>query len=302
LPDAELGVRVQQAYDTMRLGSGGITVATGPDAQVGRTDQAPSPATSPTTLPQANPFGQPALPQTASWFAISTMGTIGGLRVAIGFLLAIAPLAIMALLFDATLGLFSGWLRALAGSAFALLAATIVAAIDLILVEGELSHVQTAELGVGIVDPQALTTIVLACGVMMIVAVVMAARMAGAIRIAVTAASFQPGTQSFAANVERQAAFRTGSTAEGTVARQVPAQVSAGHDRTRSVVDALAMSARREQAGASNERGAMAGRGFEMNGAARARDEQTPATALGATGRRVQAKRTRSATRRDGTA
>lgn len=297
LPQEDLAVRVQQAYDTMRLGSGGGTQ--GDTAQAaGSAASSSDPGAAVATISQGNPFGQTPLPQTASWFAISTVGVTGGLRVAAGFLLAVAPLAIMALLFDATLGLFSGWLRALAGSVLAGLAATIVAAIDLLLVEGELGHVQGAELGTGVIDPQALTTIVLAGVVVMIVATFMAGRMAGAIRIAApaSAASIVPTAGLYGG-------ARYSIAPEAAAPRPAVATIidqRSGGERTRSVADAFAASARREQIAVAGSSGGVVGRS-PTNVSMRENTQEASVSRIGTTGRRGQTRQTRSAARRDRT-
>ena len=151
LAGESLDERVQQAYDTMRLGLG-------EQPPPRRPRQAGQPANA---AQQAPPILEP-LPKTASLLVISTAGLVGALRIAIGFLLAVAPLAIMSLLFRGTNGLFIGWVRALAGAALGLVGATVVTAIHLVAVESELAHL--AAIGGGeasvTVDPQALTTVV----------------------------------------------------------------------------------------------------------------------------------------------
>uniref|UniRef100_UPI00313D9058 type IV secretion system protein n=2 Tax=Pseudomonadota TaxID=1224 RepID=UPI00313D9058 len=91
----------------------------------------------------------------------------------LGILLALAPLAILALLFDGTLGLFNGWMRALVGVALGGLAATIVTAVMLIPIEQEVLRLQGWRGGgvLAVVDTQALPTLVLACAMAMLVGV-----------------------------------------------------------------------------------------------------------------------------------
>jgi type IV secretion system protein VirB6 len=176
LPATDLNERIQAAYDTMRLGTieARLPPADNPAQKVADQDR---------SVQQFN-FESP-LPNTASMLVISTSGVFAALEIAIGFLLAVGPLAVMALLFRGTSSLFSGWLRALAGSAFALLAATVVAAIDLMMVESELGHLETFRLlGTdALIDPQALTTIVMLFALVMTIALFAATRIASALRL-----------------------------------------------------------------------------------------------------------------------
>ncbi|MCY7398723.1 MAG: type IV secretion system protein, partial [Sphingomonas bacterium] len=127
LAGESLAERVQQSYDTLRLG-----LDTGQPAAAAQAGQPPA-------AQQVPPLLEP-LKKTASLLVISTVGLAGALRIAIGFLLAVAPLAIMSLLFRGTNGLFIGWVRALAGAALGLVGATVVTAIHLVVVESELAH------------------------------------------------------------------------------------------------------------------------------------------------------------------
>ena len=116
---------------------------------------------------------------------ISTMGLAGALRIAIGFLLAVAPLAIMSLLFRGTNGLFVGWVRALAGAALGLVAATIVTAIHLVAVESEIAHMIAVGAGQdsATIDTQALATVVMFFALVALVTTLAAIRMGSALRL-----------------------------------------------------------------------------------------------------------------------
>lgn len=298
LPAEAIDSRIQQAYDTIRLGSTerpsfvSPTQDTAADGQAGASVLGPSPGA------RFGPLGQPALPQTASWFVISTLGMIGALRVAAGILLAVAPLAILALLFDATLGLFSGWVRALVGSALALVAATIVATLDLLMVESELGHLQSVVGGFSVVDPQALTTIVLAFAPVMLVAVWAGVRMASAFRI--------PGLYFPAsAGVDRRSS--TVSSMSGIVPAMVTEERQGNNGgtvaqtRVQSVADALATSVRREQGvgSPSGQGSALSQQVAQMSIESRPADMVTPGARSAAAGPRSRQRRTGSAARRD---
>ena len=140
------GYRVQVAYDQTRAGLG---TEPQPPAEEG--------ATAEPTRALLEP-----LPKTATLLVISTVGLTGALKLGIGLLLALSPLAFLSLLFNATAGLFNGWLRGLTGFVLALVGATLVTAADLLIVEGELSRLRTL-VGAGAVpaEAQSLSTIVI---------------------------------------------------------------------------------------------------------------------------------------------
>jgi type IV secretion system protein VirB6 len=303
LPTDGLDTRVQQAYDTIRLGS---TVNTAlraqPSPEVGAGAGQPQTQTPGVTMqpqtPSYGPLGQTALPQTASWFVVSTLGVTGALQLAAGFLLAIGPLAIMALLFDATLGLFVGWIRGLASAVLALLAGTIVTALDLLLVESELAHLQSVERGVSVIDPQGLTTIVLAFTLVMLAAVWAAARTAGGFRLSFARTHAAHGSHSQSSSSER---FLS-TTPVGQAAGQQRAGGIAAPLRAQSVADALAGSVRREQVAISTGIQRATGDGERRQPLTqRGRDDPAlPPTALGPAGRRSIGRKARSTSRRDG--
>lgn len=299
LPSDDLDTRIQQAYDTIRLGSttSALPAQSAPDAAASQPQtQTPGISLQPQS-PSYGPLGQTALPQTASWFVVSTLGITGALRLAAGFLLAIGPLAIMALLFDATLGLFVGWIRALAGAALALLGATIVTALDLLLVESELAHLQSVERGVSVIDPQGLTTIILAFTLVMIAAIWAAAKTAGGFRLSFVRTQTAQRDQ---ASVSSSARFSTTSVAQGS--GHLFTGGATAPPRAQSVADALAGSVRREQVAISAGSPGMSGDGGRRQPMAqRGREDMAvPRAALGPAGRRSIGRKTRSTSRRDG--
>ena len=281
-----LDARVQQGYDTLRLGitDGQPVVTAAPSGQ---------------TAVAARPLlGEPR-PKTASLLVIATAGLAGALRIAIGFLLAVAPLAIISLLFSGTNGLFTGWIRALAGLALGLVASTVVTAIHLVAIEGELAHLQAsglAQAGVEI-DPQALTTIVLFFAVVGVIATLAGIAMGSAIRLPRRGATilFQTLTHE---RVERQLAPQAtparGEAAAAAAAR--PAQA-----RAKAVAEVLSTTVHREQQGpaaADYRQGQRAGPAA-VAAAIDHRDEHRPVERIGVAGRRSLGRRTLSAARRD---
>lgn len=284
--------RVQQAYDTIRLGS------TGQSGQDVAVVPAPPTTAADAALQATQPYRfQQPMPQTASLFVLTTSGMTAAFRIAVGFLLAIGPLAIMCLLFDATLGIFSGWIRALAGMTIASLAAIIVTAIDLTVVEGELAHLQAmASSGrLQISDPQGLTTIVLVFAAVMIVTTLAAARMTGAFRLPVARTFGQPHTKRVRSTVDGPATSVPQPARDAIVAanRQV------GQSRVAGVAEALAATVRREQTGlVANQSANGSAHPAYVQGAT----SEAPGgsfAGLGLAGRRSIGRRTRAATRRD---
>jgi type IV secretion system protein VirB6 len=246
-----------------------------------------------------------AVPKTASLLVISTAGLIGALRIAIGFLLAVAPLAIMSLLFSGTNGLFIGWVRALSGLALGLVGATIATAIHLVAVEGEIAHLQAvnlAEAGVD-VDPQALTTVVLFFALVTLITTLAGIRMGSALRLA------RPHAPLLAQPLQRydpeaQANVRTVMVPGQPVAGPVGAAgASAGHARAKAIADNLSVAVNREQqpaaAAAAGSRQGQRAAPAVIAEAVDQRSEYRPVERIGVAGRRSIGRRTLSAARRD---
>jgi type IV secretion system protein VirB6 len=293
LPSDGVSARVQQAYDVIRRGGDGPLN----QAQTALAVQGQNPAAA-----TASPYRfQPPMPQTASLFVVSTTGFTGAFRIAVGFLLAVGPLALMALLFDATLGIFVGWIRAMAGMALASLAAVVVTSVDLVMVESELDYLRSMRLGgdPNNMDPQSLTTIVLVFALVTLVTAFAATRMTGAFKMVRTVAR-QPTLVDRATAVFERSFMPASRAAQELVAA---AQASpAVQTRAAGVADALATTVRREQ-GQPYLVGAGASTGSARDGrtglATRAEATALSAHGLGTRGRRGVVKRTRSATRRD---
>jgi len=286
LPADDLSSRVQRAYDTLRLGSS--FQATNSQQEQGQSPQASNVAMSQAALYQT------ALPQTASLFVLSTSGVLGAFHIAIGFLLAIAPLPLMALLFDGTMGIFIGWIRALAGSALASLGAIVVTAAHLLAVESELAHLQSMRLGGAerMLDPQALTTIVFIFSLAILVTSFAAMRVASAFQLK----GFSNQT---VLGVDRLMEQRSTGTevlrsAENSVSvrRQLNDQ-----SRAAGVADALALTIRREEASAARGGTNLLSVRNGLHGERSASDGTKPG--LGTSVRRTVSRRTRSAVRRD---
>ena len=276
--------RVQQGYDTLRVGlANQVAVVSGRDEQqVGQ--------------PQAQANLVEPLPKTASLLVIATAGLAGALRIAIGFLLAVAPLAIMSLLFSGTNGLFTGWVRALAGLALGLVASTVVTAIHIVAFENELAHLLSS--GPGGADPQALTTIVLLFALVAVIATLAGIAMGSALRLARPYAPWSPTTVVNERVEQQQAA--PAPRIRGEPVAGVPG--APGQARARAVAEVLSTTVHREQrapgAGADHRDGQRAGPAA-VAAAVDHRDQYLPVERIGVAGRRSLGRRTLSAARRD---
>lgn len=89
------------------------------------------------------------------WIA-GLVGSLALLRIAAGLLLALAPLAAALLLFEATRGLFSGWLRGLVLAVLGTAAVTVVIAVELAILEPWLTDALRIR-GLGYAAPSAPT-------------------------------------------------------------------------------------------------------------------------------------------------
>jgi type IV secretion system protein VirB6 len=201
----------------------------------------------------------------------------------------------MALLFDGTMGIFSGWMRALAGSALASLAAIIVTAAHLLAVESELAHLQSIRLGgaARMLDPQALTTIVFIFSLAMLVTSFAAMRMASAFRL-------RGFSQLTILGVDRPSEQRSTSTVVLHAAENTVAMRGQSNDQSRAagVAEALALTIRREAAAAvGGQTIPLAAR--DSLDAGRPPGSEGVRQGLGTTSRRLVSRRTRSAARRD---
>jgi type IV secretion system protein VirB6 len=283
LPSESLAVPVQQAYDVLRLGmKDGEAPATA--AQGGQGTSAGASA----VLPPS--------PITASVLVMSTAGLAGALRIAIGFLLAIAPIAFVSLLFSGAIGLFNGWVRALAGLALGLAGTTLVTAIDMTMIESEVARLQM----LGVTNPlaadrQGMTTIVASFALVAAVTVFVGVKMASALKL--PSAHSRIGRYLPAELASSPPAPRP--LAVLAAAEQRP-PASAARARAAAVAEALSSTVHREQRLTI----AQDGQGQPSRHGATADSLSDPAHAatphgIGVAGRRGIGRHTRSAIRRD---
>ena len=285
------GGRVQAAYDALRLGSEPQAFQRPADAAAAAVSSpgAGTPATPP-TAPQLLPRTvQPPLPQTASLLVVMTSGLGGALRVTIGVLLALGPVAILGLLFDATLGLVAGWLRALTGAAFALVAASVVAALELTVLDGELARIAALGDDRATFDPQALTTLVLSFALVTLIATLAAARVGNALR-------FTPMLTRLASSSERAASPIRAAASQAVVLPTRAVTLADRPARAVAIADALAGSVQRGGDARANAGGAgPPSRATVLAG----RERPVGAIPLGVAARRAQPRPSRTATMRD---
>jgi type IV secretion system protein VirB6 len=100
----------------------------------GRLDRAPAPRSEgmSSTVPARAPIADDlALGLARIFYLVGVIGSLGIVRLTSGILLAIAPLIAGTLLFEATRGLFVGWLRMLVASALGAMILSLVLAVEL---------------------------------------------------------------------------------------------------------------------------------------------------------------------------
>ena len=135
------------------------------------------------------------LGQARTLFLTGAIAGYASVRLVAGLLLALGPLFALFLLFDATRGLFEGWVRGLAGSAFGAVATSIVLGVELALMEPWMATViatRRADISTPTV-PIELLVMTLVFGLVLIAVLIAAARVAYSFRIpqAVRTASVQ---------------------------------------------------------------------------------------------------------------
>lgn len=176
---ARTAERLQALYDQIRTGVRHAPGegAPGPDAQSsrGQTPQAPTAERPPP--PPTSTFES----QTGQSLLLSGVGTYLAMRVAAGLLLAVGPLLIPLALFDVTLGLVEGWVRALVGVTLGAASAIVISAYELDFLQAELARALPGDPAA--LDERGLQSIVLVFG---------AAGWITAVAFAVVAMGFRP--------------------------------------------------------------------------------------------------------------
>lgn len=176
----ELSVGLQRAYSEL---SAAAAVAAAPS------QAAPRPASNgaaPPTPASASPTG-PALTLKAAAFvlALSSLAPMVGAKLVLAALVALGPLVILLVLFDATRGLVTGWLRGLTGAGLTLLLSYLTLSVQLPLLTPVLQRLSRGRVD-GVIDPiQASNALLLVSvfGLIAVSGVVAAAAMAGGLKL-----------------------------------------------------------------------------------------------------------------------
>jgi type IV secretion system protein VirB6 len=209
----------------------------------GREVVVPPPARDPQTI-----FGPTAL-GTARWvFLTATIAAFASVRLLAGLLLALGPFFIAFLLFEATRSLFDGWIRALAAAMLGAVAATLLLAVELALLEpwlAELIARREATLPIG-GAPVELLAVTSAFALALVAGLGMAARLAVAFRL-------PPGWRTAPAQII--ADLRADSRARAPRAERHTHTPAEQLSRAAAVAEAVAHSQRREAAAAGAAHG-----------------------------------------------
>jgi type IV secretion system protein VirB6 len=124
--------------------------------------------------------GFDALALSRIFYLGGVVGAFASVRFVAGLLLALAPFFIAFLLFEATRGLFEGWLRALLGTALGALGVAIVLGIELALLEPWLASILAAR-GANVSVPNAPVELLVTTGIF---SLVLAAMLWALVRVA----------------------------------------------------------------------------------------------------------------------
>lgn len=139
-PDAgELARRAQEDFDAIQAGFHPQQAGAAQDGSSSAPLAAsPTPYVTVRSLPPPNLNGAPSLNQSGEVFFVTTLGAFLAARLVAGIFLALGPLIIALALFDTTLGLVEGWIRALVGAVLATAGISIVTALELTFIEAQL--------------------------------------------------------------------------------------------------------------------------------------------------------------------
>jgi type IV secretion system protein VirB6 len=239
---------------------------------------------------QSRPRWNPAeeakmLGQARTLYLTGAIASYASVRLIAGLLLALGPLFALFLLFDATRGLFEGWVRGLAGSAFGAAATSIVLGVELALMEPWMATViatRRADIATPNV-PVELLVMMLVFGIVLVAVLIAAARLAYSFRIpdAVRSASVQ------LLDAVRGSALQPALAGGAPRAAGAPDAQAQGAERTRAaaIAEAVAASQRREAAAPPPPAAMLAS---SVAGSASGRDGAgpQPATPLGQGARR----------------
>ncbi|MDO7843134.1 type IV secretion system protein [Sphingomonas immobilis] len=202
---------------------------------------------------------QEILAQARTVYLAGAIGSLAGVRLVAGLLLALGPLFALFLLFDTTRGLFDGWVRALGAAALGGLTAAVLLGVELAILEPWLAAIMAdrqADLPTPAV-PIELLALTIVFALALLAGLAASVRIASGFRlpVAVREASSRAASALHAALVERHAAP---AVAEATA--------PVGRDRARAIADAVATSQRRDAAAAASPRASTVAQAAARNG------------------------------------
>jgi type IV secretion system protein VirB6 len=199
--------------------------------------------------PRWNPTEEAkTLGQARTLFLTGAVAAYASVRLVAGLLLALGPLFALFLLFDATRGLFEGWVRGLAGSAFGAAATSIVLGVELALMEPWMATViatRRADISTPTV-PVELLVMTLVFGLVLVAVLIAAARLAYSFRIplAVRNASMQLFESIRVGGMQPALAGAAGAT--GAAGSDASGGAAAERTRAVAIAEAVAATQRRE--------------------------------------------------------
>jgi type IV secretion system protein VirB6 len=212
-------------------------------AVLGPGDALATPQSTPQALVAPPPmagFDALALGGARMLFLSAAIAALGAVRLIAGLLLALGPFFFAFLLFDATRGLFEGWLRVLSGAALGALGTAVALGVELALLEPWLASLY-AQRTAGLATPGApveLLVVTFVFALVLIAMLIAAARVAYGFRMP---PAWRSATAQLASTL-RADEQRLAAAAGG------PAVAAAAADRSRAAVvaDAVAATQRRE--------------------------------------------------------
>lgn len=194
-----------------------------------------------TPPPPAAGFSAFALGSSRMLFLSAAIAALGSVRLVAGLLLALGPVFFAFLLFDATRGLFEGWLRVLGGAALGALGTAVVLGVELALLEPWLANLYALRIA-GYAIPSApveLLVVTFAFSLVLVAMLIAVARVAYGFTMP---PSWRSATAQLAANL------RAEELRLAPVGGSAAAAGDAAADRSRAVIvaDAVAAMQRRE--------------------------------------------------------
>ncbi len=222
------------------------------------------------------------------------IGTLASLRLVAGLLLALAPLAAGLLLFEATRGLFTGWLRGLVLAMIGSLGATIVLAAELAIIEPWLTDALRLR-GLGYATPSAPTELL---------AITLGFAIAGFGMLFVLAkVAFTRGwLPSSITRIETPESLRLPSTNPVALAGAASDISTSGSGRAQRIANSVELSMRRDETVTSRRIGTMQGSATasaQTENNRRAPNSDNSPQRLGSSWRRTSGRSSGAASRRE---